>query len=194
MVPNYVVAPGIPDEAQGLIERYWSEARDSISNLERSLGAVSKVYHELVCVDGDEGLSQIEAMNPNAAPLARAMCQSTASLRALEDAELVAEHTDWQRIVTMGPASQKVFGMAMEGYQATLSARYEGIARRIGEDLELGETGVIFIREDHRAQFGSDVQVFYVAPPSLDALKRWLDRFLRSPIPNQSAPDDGAGE
>ncbi len=184
LVPNYIVAPGIPEEAQALIEKYWSEVRDSITNLERSLGSVSKVYHEMICVDDDLGLQQIEVLNPNACTLVRAMCQSTASLRSLEDAELVAEHSDWQRILAMGPVSQKVLQASIEGYQTTLSSRYQGIADRIAVDLEQDECAVLFIHEDHKVQFPTDVQVFYVAPPSLDALKRWLSEYFHTPPPD----------
>ena len=192
LVPNYVTAPGTPPAGQELITRYWSEVRDSITNLERSLGAVSKVYHELIGASDDEGLQHVDMINPSASALIRAMCQSTASLRALEDAELVAEHTDWQRILTMGPASQKVLAAALEGYEATLASRYDAIADRISSDVSEGESGVLFIREDHRVQFPVDVQVFFVAPPSLDALKRWLDELFRQP--NSVIGDEVAAE
>lgn len=189
LVPNYIVAPGMPGEAQELIEKYWSEVRDSIGNLERSLGTVSKVYHEMICADGDEGLQHLEILNPTACTLVRAMCQSTATMRQLEDAELVAEHSDWQRILSMGPASQKILQASIEGYQETLSDRYLAIASRVSEDLVEGECAVLFIREDHTVQFPTDVQVFYVAPPSLDALKRWLDDYFRSP-PQPDTPEE----
>lgn len=179
LVPNYVMGPGTPADGQELITRYWSDVRDSIASLERSLGAVSKVYHELIAAPDEEGLQQVEMINPSACTLIRAMCQSTAALRPLEDAELVAEHTDWQRVLTMGPASQKVLGAALEGYESTLSDRYAAIAEWISNDLAEGETAALFIREDHRVQFPTELQVFYVAPPSLDALKRWLDDFFR---------------
>ncbi len=181
LVPNYVMPPGMPKEGEELLARYWSEVRDSIGNLERTLGSVSRVYHELVCIDGDEGLAQIEQMNPDGGPFIRAMCQSTAALEALEDAELIAEHTDWQRVLSIQPMSQKVLTMAYEGYQSTLSARYEGIAERVSDELADGESAALFIREDHRVQFPTDVQVFFVAPPSLDALRRWLDDYFSSP-------------
>ena len=183
LVPNYVFPPDVPQDGRELLSRYWSEVRDSISNLERSLGAVSHVYHELIYLDGDEGLAQIEMMNPSAGPFIRAMCQSTAQLQALEDAELVLEHTDWQRILTIGPASQKVTTAAIEGYQSTLDARYANIATKVSEDLSEGESAALFIREDHRVQFPSDVQVFFVAPRALDDLKRWLDSYLNQPGP-----------
>ena len=178
LVPNYIAAPGLPQEAQELIEKYWSDVRDSIGNLERSLGTVSRVYHEMICAEGDEGLQHLDVLNPTACTLVRAMCQSTAAMRSLEDAELVAEHSDWQRILSMGPASQKVLQASIEGYQATLAGRYQSIADRIANDLAEDECAVLFIREDHHVQFPSDVQVFYVAPPSLDTLKRWLDEYF----------------
>ena len=180
LVPNYIVAPGLPQEAQELIEKYWSDVRDSIGNLERSLGTVSRVYHEMICAEGDEGLQHLDVLNPTACTLVRAMCQSTAAMRSLEDAELVAEHSDWQRILSMGPASQKVLQASIEGYQATLAGRYQSIADRIANDLAEDECAVLFIREDHHVQFPSDVQVFYVAPPSLDTLKRYLEDYFKS--------------
>ena len=180
LVPNYIAAPGLPKEAQELIEKYWSDVRDSIGNLERSLGTVSRVYHEMICAEGDEGLQHLDVLNPTACTLVRAMCQSTAAMRSLEDAELVAEHSDWQRILSMGSASQKVLQASIEGYQATLAGRYQSIADRIANDLAEDECAVLFIREDHHVQFPSDVQVFYVTPPSLDTLKRYLEDYFKS--------------
>ena len=140
LVPNHVLPPNAPEDGLELVSRYWSEVRDSIANLERSLGAVSRVYHELIYAGGDAGLQQIEMMNPNGGPFIRAMCQSTAALHPLEDAELVLENTDWQRVLSIGPASQKVLTAALDGYQSTLESRYTAIAERISS--ELGRWGV----------------------------------------------------
>ena len=108
---------------------------------------------------------------------------------ATEDLEMVNEHADWQRILNMGPTSEKVMTLAMEGFQSTLQARYEKIAERIQETLGEGEVGVLFVREDHRVQFAADIQVFYVAPPALDALKRWIDEQVRAMQAAQMAAD-----
>ena len=183
LVPNYVMPPDGPPDGLELVERYWSEVRDSIANLERSLGPASRVYHELIYADGEDGLAQVDMMNPQGAAFIRAMCQSTGALHALEDAELVHEHTDWQRVLALGPASQKVFAAALEGYQSTLQARYDSIAEKLSEDLSEGDAAALFIREDHRVQFPADVQVFFVAPPSLDNLKRWLESYFNAPPP-----------
>ncbi len=183
LVPNYVFPPDTPQDGRELLSRYWSEVRDSITNLERSLGSVSRVYHELIYLDGDDGLAQIEMMNPSAGPFIRAMCQSTADLHALEEAELVHEHTDWQRILTIGIVSRKVYDTAVEGYQTTLETRYANIAEKISADLSEGQSAALFIREDHHVQFPNDLQVFFVAPRSLDALKRWIESYMNQTNP-----------
>lgn len=180
LVPNYVFPPGMPDDAQKLLERYWSEIRDHVQSLERRLGTVAHVYHETLYADGDEGMELLEAMNPLGCGFIQAMCRSTAKLEATEDRALVEEHTDWQRCISMGLVSEKVTSLAMAGYRDTTQKRYEHIASRINETLQEDEAGVLFIREDHRVQFPPDVQVFYVGPPSLDALRRWLDQQMRA--------------
>ena len=175
LVPNYVLPPGTPEEGVAHLERYWSEVRDAIGNLERSLGKVSRIYHEMLYVEGDEAVAMLESLNPQGSVFIQAMCNSSAALEATEDREVVEEHIDWQRILSIRLMSQKVSTLALEGFHSTLQQRFEKIAERIGDTLQEGETAALFIREDHRVQFPSDIQVFYVAPPALDALKRWMD-------------------
>lgn len=212
LVPAYLISPDAPDDAQQLMERYWSEVRDHIHNLERSLGQVSHVYHEALYGDGDDGMRMLEAMNPKGCSFIQAMCQSTARLEATEDRALVEESTDWQRCVSIGLMSEKVATTAMDGYQEATRQRFEHIGSRIDETLQEGEAGALFIREDHKVQFAADIQVFYVAPPALDAIKRWIDDQVRAvtrdversqqpsepdeptqaPEPSESEPDEAS--
>ena len=180
LVPTFAFAPGVPDEGQALLDRYWAEVRDNINSLERSLGAVSHVYHETIYSEGEEGLQLLEGLNPKAHSFIDALCRSTATLEATEDRALVEESSDWQRCMSMGLVSKKVSNMAWESLSQTTTSRYERIASKIDETLGEGESGALFIREDHRVQFPSDIQVFYVAPPALDALKRWIDDQVRT--------------
>ena len=181
LVPLFALPPGVPEDGAQLLERYWSEVRDHVNNLERSLGAVSHVFHETVFSEGDEGLKMVEALNPGASAFVQAMCRSTASLEATEDRDLVEENSDWQRCISIGLMSQKVISAALDGYRDTTQKRFEHMGTRIEETLGEGEVGVLFVREDHHIQFPSDIQVFYVAPPGLDALKRWMDSQMRPP-------------
>ena len=131
-------------------------------------------------------------MNPKGYSFIQAMCKSDSTLEATEDRELVEESIDWQRCLTFGLISQRVTAMAMEGYQQAIKGRFEHIGKRIDETLQKGEAGVLFIREDHRIQFPSDLKVFYVAPPSLDALKRWIGDQMRAHAAPPSEPAEPA--
>ncbi len=189
LVPNYVLPPGIPEEGVAHLERYWSEVRDAIANLERSLGKVSRIYHEMIYVKDDDAVAMLESLNPHGSVFIQAMRSGSATLEAAEDREVVEEHIDWQRILSIGLMSQKISTMAIEGFNNTLQQRFDRIGERIGETLQDGETAVLFIREDHRVQFPSDIQVFYIAPPGLDALKRWVDaRIQAEQAAKQSEP------
>ena len=76
--------------------------------------------------------------------------------------------------------SEKVMNLAITGIQETTQQRFDHIAERISSTLGDAGSAVLFISEGHRVQFPSDIQVFFVAPPSLDALKRWIDDQMRA--------------
>ena len=180
LVPTFAMYPSGEDEERGLLDRYWSEVRDHVHNLERSLGPVVRVYHESLFADGEEGMRLLEQLNPFGYSFISAMCQSTAELVATEERATVEEHFDWQRCLSIGLMSEAVQNAAVEGYRRTAQSRYEQVRQRIDATLAEGEAGALFISEDHGVQFPADVQVFYVAPPALDALKRWLGERMRA--------------
>ena len=99
------------------------------------------------------------------------------------------EHSDWQRCLSIGLMSERVMGLAMAGVQETAQRRFEHIGRRVAEGLGEGEVGALFISEGHRVQFAGDIQVFFVAPPAQDALKRWMEERMRY----FASADAGAG-
>ena len=180
LVPIFLFPPDVPDDASQLLERYWSEVRDHIQNLERSLGSVAHVFHETIYSDGEEGMRMVEAMNPFGYSFIQALCGGGASLESTEDRAVVEEHSDWQRCLSIGLMSEKVMNLAVNGIQETTQKRFEHIAARISETLTASGSGALFISEGHRVQFPTDIQVFFVAPPALDALKRWIDDRMRA--------------
>ena len=125
--------------------------------------------------DGEEGMSLLENLSPQGSSFIQTLCNSTASLVVTEDRALVEENTDWQRCLSIGLVSPTVTEAAMEGFKQTNRKRFEQIGEVIDNSLKEGEVGALFVREDHGIQFPSDIQVFYIAPPALDALKRWLN-------------------
>ena len=44
--------------------------------------------------------------------------------------------------------------------------------------MDSSDVGLLVINERHQVQFPSDVEVFYVAPPSLDEFRRWIERWI----------------
>ena len=186
LVPIFLFPPDLPDDASKLLERYWSEVRDHIQNLERSLGSVKHVFHETIYADGEEGMRMVEAMNPLGCSFIQAMCSAGAALQATEDRAVVEEHSDWQRCLSIGLMSEKVVNLAMAGIQETTRQRFEHIGQRISDTVKEDEAGVLFISEGHSVQFPSDIQVFFVAPPALDAVKRWINDQMRAFSQSQS--------
>ena len=180
LVPIFLFPPDLPDDASRLLERYWSEVRDHIQNLERSLGSVAHVFHETIYASGEEGMRMAEAMNPFGCAFIQALCSAGASLQATEDRAVVEEHSDWQRCLSIGLMSENVMNLAITGIQETTQQRFMHIGAQISNTLKDGEAGILFISEGHRVQFPADMQVFFVAPPALDALRRWLDGQMRS--------------
>ena len=180
LVPIFLFPPDSPDDATQLLERYWTEVRDQIQNLERSLGAVRYVFHETIYAGGEDGLKMVEVMNPFGCSFIQALCGAGAMLEATEDQAVVEEHSDWQRCLSIGLMSEKVMNLAFTGIQETTQQRFDYIGQRISETLQENEVGVLFISEGHRVQFPTDVQVFFVAPPALDALRRWIGDQMRA--------------
>jgi hypothetical protein len=85
---------------------------------------------------------------------------------------LLFELSDWQRFLSIGLVSQKVSDLASASYQTAMNDRYEYIGIVFDETLEEDGVAALFISEDHRVQFPSDIQVFYVSPPSQNQLKQ----------------------
>jgi len=162
-----------PDLAER-INRYWEQVQAQIANLEARLGSVTKIYHELVPVGGEDGTRVIEELNEGSHKVTKAWLEKGAELQPFEDSELLAEFMDWSKCLSAGLQSQAVATRIYEFYVEAHKKRNEHLAKHIDETLKDDEIGVLLMREGHQVQFPSTIQVFYVAPPSLDELKRWL--------------------
>lgn len=158
-----------------LINRYWEQVQEQVKNLEGKLGKVKKVYHELITSGGSEGAKTIEQMNTGSHQITKGVLSNRgARLQPLEDGDLLAEFMDWSRCLAAGLQSQKVFTNVYQSFLEVQQKRNEHIAKNIDETLKGDQIGVLLMREGHHIQFPSDIQIFYVAPPSLDEIKRWF--------------------
>ncbi len=173
LVPLLFSWEGAPAEYVEKFNLYWQQVREHVANLESKIGKVNRVYHESITMAGEDGLKVLEKLNPSSYQITKDKCQSGAELGAAEDTEVADESMDWERHLLMGFVSQKVAKIVSEFYVEASRKRYEHIARRIDEALKANEVGMLFIREGHRVQFPQDIEVFSVAPPALDEIRRW---------------------
>lgn len=175
-----------PDYAE-LYDRYWSGVWEHLLKLEHGMGPVSRIYHEAIGVSGAEGLELSEQMSEKSAAVARTKVEAGASFEAAEDQELVVESMDWQRCLVMGLESRTAGEYVWGAYNEAVKKRFELMRQRIDETLKPEEAGLLFISEEHRLQFPGDVRVFYVSPPALDEIHRWL-RDQRQQAARQGEP------
>jgi len=176
-----------PADLSEKINRYWNQVEEQVTNLEIKLGKVRKVYHELVPMGGEEGVKGIEELNKGGYKIAKRRLDEGAELQPIEEAELLAEFMDWNRCMAVGLHSQKAVTVVYESYIQVHKKRNAHIAKQIDDTLKDGEAGILLMREGHQVQFPTDVQVFYVAPPGLDDIKRWLrQRESETPADDQT--------
>ena len=173
-VPVVYCGLDAPAEYLERFNKYWEQAESQIGNLELNLGGINRIYHEFISAEGEEGIKVIEGLNEKSHQITRSRLDKGAQLESAEGNEVLTEFMDWSRCLALGLQNQKVFARIYEAYLEANRKRNEYIAKQIDETLKADETGVLFMREGHQVQFSSDIQVFYVAPPALDEIKRWL--------------------
>ncbi|MFC2006315.1 hypothetical protein ACFLVG_05135 [Chloroflexota bacterium] len=174
LVPLLFVWKDAPAEYIDKFNLYWQQVREHIANLESKMGNINRVYHESITMAGEDGLKVLEKLNSSSCQIAKDKCQSGAQLEAVEDTGLAEETMDWERVLFMGFISQKVAKIVSEFFVEASKKRYEYITERINETLKGNEVAILFIREGHRVQFPSDIEVFSIGPPALDEIRRWL--------------------
>jgi hypothetical protein len=173
-VPLIFSGRDVPPEYIGKYDKYWDQAESQVGSLELKLGLVHHVYHELIAAGDGEGLKMLGTLNDRSQQLVRNRLDKGADLVAVEDGELLAEFMDWSRCLATSPQNQKVFTEIYTHYVTAAQKRNEHIQKQIVETLKENQTGLLVMREGHHLQFSPDIRVFYVAPPALDDLRRWL--------------------
>ncbi len=179
--------PSAPAEYSERFDRYWSQVGEHLSKLVARLGTVRHVYHESVWEHGEAGLALLEKMGSRSHEVARRLCADGAALEALEEFELAAELSDWERFVLQGFSSSKVADLVRDLYTGALKQRNEHAIGVIDSTLGEEEVGLLFVREGHGLQFPSNIEVFSVVPPAFDELQRWLRDNSRRPAADQAA-------
>ena len=166
----------IQDGPEGYAEKvaaYWREVGDHVSKLEANFGPVCKIYHESLIASGDEGLEILKHSNPQAHRMIDRKVKKGATLVSIEEAELLRETYDWGRCLAI-VSSAKVLRQVSAAYQEASRKRSHQMAEALDRDLQDEEIALTILGQDHAIQFPNDIQVFYISPPSLDEIRRWL--------------------
>ena len=163
-----------PDEYRVKYNNYWEQVVKQISDLESKLGKIARIYHELIPSGGADGCVAVKELNEKSSGIVNAYTDKGALLEAFEESDLLTELMDWSQCLVTGLQNQKVISTIYDFYVEINKKRNEYLARRIDESLQTDEAGILLMREGHQIQFPVDIQVFYVAPPDLDDIKRWI--------------------
>ncbi len=172
------------------VQKYWEQVRANVGSLEAKLGGISRLYHELVPAGGEDGLRRLGELSKDIHDLAQALIERGAEFEALEDNVILAEFMDWSRCLAIGLQSPAAISKVYELYNDAFKRRNEHMRDQIDRTLGSGEVGLLLMREGHQVQFPSDIQVFYVAPPVLDEIKRWA-REQQARLDEETETDEG---
>jgi hypothetical protein len=174
LVPLIYSSEDAPTEYKEKCSHYWQQVAEQLSNLEAKVGKIARIYHESISLSGEDAMKTMERLNLNSYQIAKSKCDNGAVFEAIEKKELLEEAVDWERCLLIGFMSEKAANRVSEFYVEASKKRYEFMAKRMDETLKDSEAGLLFIREGHRLQFPTDMEVFSVFPPALDEIHRWL--------------------
>jgi hypothetical protein len=173
-VPLIYSAKDLPEDYLVKSHKYWNQVEKQVAELSAKLGEVNRIYHELIAASGEDAMKTIEEMSEKSHKIVRSCLEKKAQLEAVEDNDILTEFMDWSRCLVIGLQNPQVVAQIYDFYIEAGKKRNEYIARKIDETLQDNEIGLVLMRENHQVQFPPDIQVFYVAPPALDEIKRWL--------------------
>ena len=173
LVPLVLEMQDGPEGYAEKVAAYWREVADHVSKLEANFGQVCKIYHESLTSGGSEGLEVLKRSNPQAHRMIDRKVKKGAALVAIEEAELLRETYDWGRCLAVA-TSTKVLRQVSAAYQEASRKRSQVLAEALDKDLQDDEVALMILAQDHALQFPGDIQVFYISPPALDEIRRWL--------------------
>lgn len=162
------------EEFSKMVNRYWEEVDTQLADLETKLGLSNKIYHELVTIGGEDGVKAIEKLSRGSLEIIKSRLDKGAILEIIEDKELLGEFMDWSKCLMLDLETQDVIDKIYGFYKDAFRKRNKYIEERIDKTLKEDERGILLMQEGHEIEFPHGLQVFYIAPPSLDEIRRWI--------------------
>jgi hypothetical protein len=173
-LPVIYSSDNAPEDFSGLTNKYWDQADKQLDELTTKLGAVKRIYHELVDSTGEQGLDLVKELNDKSYMMIKSLTNKGAELEAFEDTEILTEYMDWNRCLMIGLQNSKVISKIYESYTETGKKRNSRLTKIIDDTLQPNEIGLLMMRENHQVQFSTNIQIFYISPPALDEIKRFI--------------------
>jgi hypothetical protein len=173
-VPVVYYGEGVPEGYLEILLKYWDQVSKQLEELTGKLGPVSKIYHEMIDASGEAGAAAIKELSEQSYNIIKPFMEKQAVLEALEDTDVLTEFMDWNRCLMIGLQNPRVMTKVYESYIETGKKRHELITKKLGDTLKDNEIGILLMRENHQVQFPPDIQIFYVSPPALDEIKRFV--------------------
>jgi hypothetical protein len=189
-VPVLYAGGDSPEEFTKLLGKYWEQVARQLDELSLKLGAVQRIFHEMIDAGGEPGALAVKELDERSFGIIKSFMDKKAVLEALEDTNLLTEYMDWSRCLMIGLQSPGVMAKVYEMYLESGKKRNEFIKKKIDESLKQNEIGILMMRENHQVQFPADIQVFYVSPPALDEVKRWSRDRANKPEEEESGKEE----
>ena len=186
LVPNLPTPPEIQATNESLLTKHRNQIQDNIESLEKSLGPVRYIFHELIHESDEKALSALDSISPQHKQICERICESSGKFIATDDQQLLFQMMDLQRCLSVGLISQDVYKLISDYFEKTINDRNQHIAKIIDENIKENEVGLLFVSEDHKIQFSTDIQVFYISPPTYNELKTVIADFYSPSSDNQS--------
>ena len=173
-VPLAFSSREFPQEYNDKNNAYWDQVDSQLAGLEAKLGKADHIFHELVPESGEKALETLRQMKMNSLKVVESRVSSGTLLESTEDEDILAELMDWSRCLSMGLQSQKVYSTVYAAYVDSSNRRNEAISLKIDQAIKENQSAILIMGEGHHVKFPADIRLFYIAPPALDELKRWL--------------------
>ncbi len=166
----------LPQDYKEKLNRYWEEVEKRIDDLEKKLGKINRIYHEMVGVEGEEGLEIIKEVDLRSYKIVKKFSKKGAKIEAIEDDKLVKESIDLSRCLSLKLESTKIFILLSQLLSEVMARREKYISEQIDKTLQKNEIALLFIRENSDVQLPQDAQVFRIYPPVLDDIHHSLQQ------------------
>ena len=116
-VPLIYCGQEAPDDYVEKFSSYWNQVEDQISSLETKLGTVHWIFHELITVNGEEGVKAVKELNSRCCEIIEKRLGKGAQIELIEETEMLTELMDWSRCLSVGLQSYKVFNRVYDYFK-----------------------------------------------------------------------------